>query len=55
LKELLHTNRVLSDVQKCDILNEYNRHGKVIDMNSNLRVTLSPVKRMPDEILALIF
>jgi hypothetical protein len=78
--QLLHTNRVPTDVQKRDIINliqvqealrsdvELEREQlfralertsqtfvKVFDMISDLQATLSPIKRMPDEILVLIF
>ncbi|KAJ8580917.1 hypothetical protein M405DRAFT_938534 [Rhizopogon salebrosus TDB-379] len=78
--QLLHTNRVPTDVQKRDIINliqvqealrsdvEFEREElfrglertsrtlvEVSDMISDLQATLSPIKRMPDEILALIF
>jgi hypothetical protein len=78
--QLLHTNRVPTDVQKRDIINliqvqeaprsdvELEREQlfralertsqtlvEVSDMISDLQATLSPIQRMPDEILALIF
>ncbi|OAX33433.1 hypothetical protein K503DRAFT_700407 [Rhizopogon vinicolor AM-OR11-026] len=80
IKELLHTNRVPTDTQKCDIIDliqvhqarksdiEFERKRllralektaqtlvEVSNMIMDLQATLSPIKRMPNEILALIF